>query len=296
MDIQQIAEFSGLIASQARGIIESPHRLDETQIEESWRTSRDWLIGLLHRIDHVLEAEETQPHLEHDLFREQLVTWMKQVFAAEMLLRVWGAVLTVRDQSHSEEASAELARHIMILQLKVRHRVLTLLLDEAEQSPVEMANVDRFRRKVERWTDLLLCEMVLRFDLDDFTFDARRSRELGVDYFQNQYDDVCYFTWQLLTAGLKSSFDSTEPDDYERYELPADCSRAILACLPVDAFHENGPFHTLRFARLLRDGLKPDSPPHDDLPLSFQHPLEFLEPLQPATWSLSFSKLRRKSG
>ncbi|WP_145377899.1 hypothetical protein [Symmachiella dynata] len=267
MSIHQITEFAAMIAAQSRSFIEFPQPLGDEQLQVCWQATRCRLIDELRRIDACIE-EETSPendaHPNESLW-DRLGPLLEEVFATEMLTRVWSGVLAARDRLHPTCGYGAVALNILVLQLKVRQRALRLLVDGAanDKDVQRIAATDRTRRKLERWTDLLLAEMVLRDEVVDYACDARRAREFGVDYFQNQTHTTYHATWTLLIAGMRAAFPAADEANTDTDSLPEDLFRAILACLPVDGFLEDGPSLSLRSTRNKRIHLKSDRFPSD---------------------------------
>ena len=269
MSIHQITEFAALIAAQGRPFIESPQPIGNAQLQLSWQAARSRLIEELRRIDACIDGETIPAHNTHPIQPEwdRLAPLIEEVFATEMLTRVWSGVLAARDRLHPLCGYGAVARNIFVLQLKVRQRALKLLVDGAARNKdvTRIAAADRTRRKLERWTDLLLAELVLRDKVVDYACDARRAREFGIDYFQNQTHATYQSTWTLLIAGMRAAFPATDVAKLDTTSLPEDLFRAILECLPVDAFFKNGPSLALRSMRNKRIHLTADCPPSDAL-------------------------------
>ena len=152
----------------------------------------------------------------------------------EMLTRVWGSVLTVRDRHYPGSGCGEVARNVLILQLQVRQRALTLLVNHASSEPKSVAAVDRLRRKLERWTDVLLAEMVIRDGVVEFACDPRRAGEFGIDYFKNQTASRRRLTWRLLNAGMHSCFAAPDECEIGRFNGPRELLDALICCLPQE--------------------------------------------------------------
>ena len=298
LTIHQITEFAALIAAQSRPVIESPHPIGDEQLQVCWQAARSQLIDELRRIDACVDGETNpadDPHPSQPQW-VRLAPLIEEVFATEMLTRVWSGVLAARDRLHPLCGYGAVARNILVLQLKVRQRALKLLVDGAatDKDITRIAAADRTRRKLERWTDLLLAELVLRDKVVDYACDARRAREFGIDYFQNQTHATYQSTWTLLIAGMRTAFPAIDAAKRDSASLPEDLFRAILGCLPVDAFFKNGPSLSLRSMRNKRIHLTADRSPSDaivqrtprmTIPRSIQVSL-------PAD-GISFSQLRR---
>ncbi len=293
MGYRQITDFSALIAAHAHSIIESPQPLDESNLVACWRTGRDLTVASLSRIDRISRGSSTADNHQDELTSETLTSVLNQSFAAEMLVRTWAAILKARATLQTD-LSGTIAQQLLSLQLKTRHQLLKFLVNHADANCPHMAAIDRFRRKAERWTDLLLCELMLRFGVPEFAIDPRRSRNFGIDYFQNQPVAESQLTWRLLSAGLRSSFQNEFADEVRQHDLPGEFVQSILGCLPEDAFHADGPARSIRIVRLNRSALAGDTKPVHGGSLSRPTQLPTPAPADASPSSLSFSNLRRK--
>lgn len=292
----QIAEFAALIASQNSQIIESPQPIRSSHLQGVWTTSRNWLVEVVERLDELSAAEDRESTPGRHEMQPGLEEMLEIAFTSEMLLRVWGAVLTAQDNSAvgGDGSAATIARHLLVLQLHARQRALSVLVHE-QLSLADVARIDRLRRKVERWADLLLGPLVLQHDTGEFAFDARRAREFGRDYFDDQTSSQHEWTWRLLITGLHSSFAKsllTRASAQSGLQLLCD---AILKCIPADAFYSDGSPRGALSARISRSGLKPESAPQRISPQAIQ---TLLSPSTTAKTigetGISFSKLLRK--
>jgi hypothetical protein len=267
LSICQITEFAAMIAAHSRPFVESPQPIGDAQLQVCWQAARSQLIDELRRIDACID-DATSPDGDADHGEPlwvRLAPLIEEVFVTEMLIRVWSGVLAAGDRYHPGCGYGAVARNILVLQLKVRQRALKLLVDDSagNRDVPRIAAVDRTRRKLERWTDLLLSELVLRDKVDDYACDARRAREFGIDYFQNQTHATYQAIWPLMIAGMRAAFAANDAGNLGTASPPEDLFRAILACLPADAFLDNGPSLALRSTRNKRIHLTTDSPPSD---------------------------------
>lgn len=295
MSIRGIVEFAALIASQGYQIIESPRPISQTALQETWAASRDWLVQLMRELDELTAAAGALPPTERAELWPRFETALNQIFATEMLIRVLGGVFAARKNEPGGEEDAVVARNMLILQLQARQRALMVLVDGPACARGDIARVDRLRRKIERWTDMLLGPLVFRYEVEEFAFEAQRAREFGQDDFENDGPGNRQCTWQLLLAGLRTSFPDEEHPSAAPHPWPEVLCNAALRCLPVDASYADGPFRGTLATRIIRSGLKPEKSPSREILAAFRRPLTgLLTPVPSAQPGISFAKLRRE--
>ena len=294
----QITEFAAQIAAHNRLIIESPQPIEDARLQASWHAARGWLIGQLRRMDACVPAElnESTALCEDKAVWSRLVPLLEEVFCTEMLMRVWGAVLAARENRHVA-GGGDVALNILILQLKVRQRALKLMVDamSGHRSERDVAAIDRTRRKCERWTDVWVGGLGLGESVGRWACDERRARDFGVDYFQKQTHTAYQCTWKLLAAGIRTAFAAADGAPGETTTDSGPFFRAILRCLPVDAFHNDGPPLAQRTYRSRRMDGTSDRPPTAAALRPLRRVVFFGNaPSATTTDGISFTKLRRE--
>lgn len=174
MNQQTFVEFTALVAAQASLVIEGTAPIPDGPLWIYWQYSQ----AVLRRWRGMIEIAARQPE---PTVSQQVLDIAEQLLLTEMLTRVWGTVLTACDLQRDQRRSKQIARSVLETHQQCRNSVLRLLV-HADSLPIErMAELDRLRRRIERWTDLLIGPYVARFGepLDVFAFDPRRARDLA---------------------------------------------------------------------------------------------------------------------
>ena len=157
-----------------------------------------------------------------------------------------------------------------------RASVLRLLLHSTCLPVDQLAELDRLRRRVERWTDMLLGPLVTHYgnELADFAFDPRRARDFGAEQSQARFGTTARPAWSFLLAGLRSAFPN-RPGSVAASDPILPILRSIMALFPDDAFHPEGPIQSLQQTRVARASEQPEGPPDtlDDSPRRLRHDL-----------------------
>src|SRR5690606_33057442 len=104
----------------------------------------------------------------------------------------------------------------------------------------DQISLDRFRRRMERWTDALLGPLVAEYGIDEFAFDSQRAREFSRDGLQGPLRGAAERVMPLLLAGLSTAVPPQATADQERMLLNLAVVRSILSAYPADAFGNHG--------------------------------------------------------
>lgn len=254
-----VAEFTALVAAQAPLIIEGTSPLAEGPLCVYWQHSKTLWPRRRRELDELcseMVANDSSDRIQ------QVVTIASDLLIGELLTRVAGAVLTACDRRQRLRRAEPIARNVLTVHQQCRASVLRLLLHSTCLPADQLAELDRLRRRVERWTDMLLGPLVAHYgnELADFAFDPRRARDFGEDQSQARFGSTSRPAWSFLLAGLRSAFPSPSgPTSVNDPTLPI--LRSVLALFPEDAFHPEGPIQSLQQTRVARASEHCEGPP-----------------------------------
>ncbi len=246
-----MVEIAALVSAYSQHVVAGKAPLPPGALERFWDRSQRrlklWLTGLMHyqRRFPVVAPED------HQQLWSDIVPMLEEIFVSEVLTRVWGAILTAMDQERGTHQTEPIARNVLIGHLDARKRALQLLVTDPGLTLGHLQPIDSIRRRVERWTDLLLGHLVERYSVDDFAFDPQRAREFGAQQLLQSQENSRDQAWILLLIGLRSSFSDTPvgpPNEVIQEEIIS----SILACFPPAAFQPEGPFRPIIADRILR--------------------------------------------
>lgn len=248
---RQMVEIAALVSAYSQHVIAGPERLPAGALEKFWDRSQRRLKLWLSALSHYQRRIAQVAPLEHQQLWDDLQPILGEVFVSEVLSRVWGAILTAMDQERGTHFTEAIARNVLIGHLDARKRALQLLVTDPALSVEQLGPIDSIRRRVERWTDLLLGHLVERYQVDDFAFDPSRARDFGAQQLLQTADGTQERAWTLLLIGLRTSFSTTPvgpPNEVIQEEIIA----SILACFPPGAFQPEGPFRPIIADRIIR--------------------------------------------
>jgi hypothetical protein len=204
LKLRQIVEAAAYVSAHSRKFIEHPDACHEPALTEFWLLSRQRLHDWMSAADELLLGRVAGPRRANP-DEATLISLLQESFAGELLARVWSATLSAADQHSTTLRHEPLVRQVFVGHLQVRHRALCLLA-EGRSVAGDAARLDQFRRRCERWTDVLLGHLVCRFAVEQFAFDADRARDFGQT--QRIHGEVSpqHAVWELILSGLAVSF------------------------------------------------------------------------------------------
>lgn len=258
VSLRQIAETAAFASARSMLFIESSTPISEEQLHNYWKNCRGRLIDWLRSIDTLSSQAAERGAANHLELWQAAVPILNEIFVSEILTRVWAATLTAADMNRGSQLASPIARHTLNGHNEARNRALSLMVNGLQVPLGRLSQVDRLRRRTERWSDLLIGHLVLNFQLDEFAFEVDRSVEFG----QSQMREVLRASeepvWEFVLTGIRVAFktlpDETPPSDTWNRGIV----RTILGSFPPDCFDEFGQFKGLRRSRVERSSEQPD--------------------------------------
>ena len=177
---------------------------------------------------------------------------LEEIFLSEMVLRVWTAILYAYDRRHGTGDAEPIAQNVLLSHLEVRRRALVLLVHSPLLDSEEAVLLNRLRRRMERWTDLLLGHLHGDYDVSELGFDSARVIEFSADLRQQPRSAARRQAWGLTLAALRLAFErglaAESPNPVANHDIAA----SILSCFPADLFESTGILRALWLVRLAR--------------------------------------------
>ena len=213
-------------------MIAGPQRLSPSAVQEYWTDSK----CRLDRWAHSLKSFANDPATNDPEARRAL--WprvrgvLEEILVSEMLTRVWTAVLCGCDRRRGSLEAEPVARSVLIGHLEARHRALTFLVQGPNVDMEAAVRLNQVRRRVERWTDVLIGRLAGKDDFGEFAFDAERASDFGRDLqFQSRRAGGRH-VWALTLASLRTAFCRCLSPNAPNGDLNARIASSVLACFP----------------------------------------------------------------
>ncbi len=182
----------------------------------------------------------------------QLRAVAEEILASEILTRVMAAVARLYDKEHGIEHLSPVAESVYHGHLEARHQVLHLIAHGPGLGPKDAVDLNRLRRRCERWTDMLVGYLSGLGDVEAYVFDSERARELPEDLSYGRRESGGPATWAMLSASLKTIFQPAMSEFSPCAELNEQIASAVMACYPADAFDGTGVASGQWLSRLSR--------------------------------------------
>lgn len=221
----------------------SPPSTIQARCQDYWLASHDrcqkWNTALrIHEAPYTLMAQDEQHSqwlLLHGLFEE--------IVAAGILARVWTAIASSFTAEHDIESFLQ---SVYVGQLETRRRALKLILKETVNY-WQSAELDKLRRRAERWTDLLLAHVVPTCPVEKYAFELPRVEDFAETLAARDQRSVAS---PLLLQSLKRPIGQNVQVKCPHPELNRRVTESILAVLGPDTCDSTGKHSNLWKVRL----------------------------------------------
>ena len=251
MHPRELIEVAGLVALNGPLLVAAspPSSSPSPYLEQYWTTSK----GRFESWNRVLRSCAA---VGAQLSRQDFDCWIEargvldEIFASEMLARVWTAVLVARDRRWKTDETEIIARNVLDSHLEARGRALALLLNWEGLGTAQAASLNRLRRRAERWTDVLLGGLMHLGDVSEFAFDAERAADFAVDLADRRGRPGGRQAWRLTLISLRSSFLTCLAPIAANPDSNARITASILGCFQGELFDSTGLFQSLWMMRL----------------------------------------------
>jgi hypothetical protein len=129
----------------------------------------------------------------------------QEILASELLTRIAAAAAAAHDSREKVAELEPVARSVFTAHLETRGKVLQLLLTGERQGVPEAKRLNDLRRRIERWTDMLLARFAGIAKVDDFTFEPNRMQDFADDLVTSGLAKEQQLAGQLVLSSLRGS-------------------------------------------------------------------------------------------
>jgi hypothetical protein len=126
-----------------------------------------------------------------------------------------------------------------------------LLLQGKNLSAQQAAALDRLRRRVELWTDILVGGLLHLWDVREFAIEPDRAKDFAVDLAQHRNHPSGRQAWRMMLVSLRGAFRSGLSPRAANPDANARISASILGCFPAELFDSTGMMKSLWTMRML---------------------------------------------
>lgn len=237
LSARSLSELSLVVSRVARNVLAESAVPSADSLRLFWQSSR----SLERRWMALLDEWTTLGTVDI----EALERLAPRVFASEMLVRTFSTVLAGLDQQRGCDDMVRLARNSVNGLMRIRNGILSRLLTIPNHANHRVLEVDRTRRRCDRWTDMLLGPIANLSGCYEFAFDAERARDFGEESFVEDRLTGPNVAEHLVAAGMRLKFVQYLPDDMVSEPELICLSQSILSSIPKLNFHRDGSFRSV---------------------------------------------------
>lgn len=237
MKLCDLLELGLVTATQAPVFIESRAELPHGAIEQYW------------------SASKCRQDRWYRLFRqggvtpEQMSAVIHEVLASELLTRVFVAMCAGHDRASGNIELEPVAHSIYLGHLEARNHALQWMVGGSGADLATAVDCNRFRRRVERWTDLLLGRLAAYCNPASLAFEPERAVDFAEDFATSKTTNE--FAWNLAAASARVSFQSLSQATFH-VELNRDVASSVLGVFGDQVFDGFGLSRSLWLERMSR--------------------------------------------
>ncbi len=237
MHARQMAELAGWLSACSELFTGDVVPIDSGQGMRYWTASKcrlqRWQAALK-----VFEDDLANPCEMHDPWYAIEVV-IQEILVSELLTRVWTAVLVQHDQATDGHELQSIGYSVFIGHLELRSRAMRLMLHNRAAGQRVYDRIDRLRRRMERWTDLLLSRISNLDIAGQFGFDEQRVLDFAADRPLEDHARRLQME-NLLQASLVAALNRDVSDCPANPDLNAEIVAGVLECFPGDRFDSVG--------------------------------------------------------
>jgi hypothetical protein len=249
MQSRELVEVAALVAAHGPVLVEGPGRISSSALHQYWAASKCRLDRWLRSLKRFTSFDSSDPADLAEL-QDEIRAVLDEILVAEIALRIWTAVLYAYDRRRKTDEAEPIARSILLGHLDVRQRALALLIHCPHIAAEEAVQLNRLRRRAERWTDLLLGYIGQHYPVDELAFEPERCAEFAADLRHQQRKAASEQAWRLALASLRVAFRPQDSQPSANADLNRDIAGSILACFPGELFGATGELPSLWLVRL----------------------------------------------
>jgi hypothetical protein len=254
MHARDLIELAALVS--VHGPIFIRHgRVSESALQSYWSVSKArqaaWTLSLA---EHADLSSQNWEHLSHEA--AQMLAWqnirpvLEEILATEILTRIWTAIACAHDNHRQQTILTPVVKNIYTGHLEARNQALHLLVNGRGCNTPDAVEMNRLRRRCERWCDMLLAYLATPTPMLEFSFEPTRAREFSADLSSELKRPLSNIGWQLVMVSLRTAFSQGLQESAAHPVLNRQIAEAILSCYDSDLFDATGVLNSLWMERI----------------------------------------------
>jgi hypothetical protein len=249
MHARELAELAALVAVHSQPLIHGAGQVPHAANEQYWAGSK-CRLDRWGRVLRQLAAAAEEGQLPPTLAWPRVRPVLEEILATELLTRLWTAAAVAIDLARNDDELSPIACNIFAGHQEARHRVLALLADGRVIGLPEAVQLNHLRRRVERWTDMLLAHFSRSVDITQYAFEPERACDFAEDLDAEAASADRRFTCQLVLASLRASFAEGLAERSPNADLNSRIGSALLLAFREEIADSTGLVKSLWLDRL----------------------------------------------
>lgn len=237
LTVKSLAEIAWLLSRVGQHSIQNQYEPSPLALRQFWQSTKQ----LQQTWDEFLNSEPSVTADSKSRFEEVAA----QLFATELVTRVWATILASIDRQTGKQDLTRIASNAVTGLMQIRHRLLTQLLKQ-EESGSWGADLDRLRRRCDRWTDMLIGNICGSEDVFQFAFDVDRAKDFAEEAAES--DETSRPVELLVAAGVRLSLLGQLPNVMLDSPGFDGLIQSMLGSIPEQAFLDDGMLPSRRLA------------------------------------------------
>ena len=237
MHATNLAEVASWVAFNTNLLVKQSETLSPDSCSQYWSQSKclqnRWMIALK-----MFEQDVEDENLNHNPWPAIKII-VQEIFLTELLSRVWSAIMVVHDQQYGKDELTGIAHSIHIGHLETKNRAMRLLLTSDSVDPDTFERLNALRRKVERWTDLLLGQLQDNQVAMQFAFQPKRVKDFYEEFLESSASDN-QTRRVLFSASLTEDLRPFTTKYAANPEINRKIASSLMGCFSADRFDSHG--------------------------------------------------------
>ena len=184
MHARELADIASWAAFNAIHLVADEESKAAVAAQRYWTSSKCRMQRWMRTLK-IFEDAMRYSQPDHDPWPSVKIV-VEEILVSEVLARVWVAMMSSHQYFHAFEEMEAVAQNVYTHQIEARNRALHLILLAEERDVQVLVSTNGLRRKLERWTDLLLGQLPDSQVAVRFAFDTRRMVDFAEERQERQ--------------------------------------------------------------------------------------------------------------
>ena len=252
MHVRHLVELAAQLASHGPVLIERKLALPRDCLLRYWTAAQSRAGDWSRTLKHFAEPDsDLLPEVNTSTSWSHAQRAMEEILLAEVLTRVFAATAAAIDQARREVEATPVVRSILISHTEARVRAMRTLLQGRGVPANDAIELNRLRKRTERWTDVLVGSLARFADVAEFGAEPDRAQEFSVEFGEHRSQKEAQAEWALVLASLRTSLAPLWRNYQSREDWNGRIAESIIGCFDPDLFSEMGVFRSLWTTRML---------------------------------------------